>query len=72
MDEKTFGRLVIGACLVVLLLLALTGCAAPVASSKPSIPDDLRLVCYQGVIAVMSESAEEAMVSNVPCDVEKI
>ncbi|MCO6445822.1 MAG: hypothetical protein J5J04_17260 [Anaerolineae bacterium] len=69
MSERKWTWIVLA---ILLALAALSGCATPTQVAKPSIPDDLRLVCYQGVIAVMSESAEEAMVSNVPCDVEKI
>lgn len=67
-------RLAIGILIVLLLAFASAGCtsAEPVRFSKPSIPDDLRIVCYQGHVAVYSEKAEEAAVSNVPCDGKSI
>ena len=74
MDDRAFGRLLIGLCLVLMLFVALSGCAAaePVKFSKPSIPDDLKIVCYQGNVAVYSEKAEEAVVSALPCDAKWI
>jgi len=70
MSDKTFGRVVIAVCLVVLLLLALTSCAAvpPQQVAKPDIPDDLSLTCCRGQLCVISKSADQAMVFATGCE----
>ena len=69
MSDKTFGRVVIAVCLVVLLLLALTSCAAvPQQVSSPDIPDDLSLTCCRGQLCVISKSADQAMVFATGCE----
>lgn len=55
MSDKTFGRVVIAVCLVVLLVLALTSCAAIPPEKKSAIPGDLALLCYQGQYAIYSQ-----------------
>ena len=67
MSDKTFGRVVIAVCLVVLLLFALTSCAA-VPEVKPDIPDDLSLTCCRGQLCVISKSADRAMVFATGCE----
>lgn len=48
------------------IVALLSGCAAtPV---KPAIPDDLKLTCYRGVWATVSESAGEAVLFGVRCE----
>lgn len=54
------------ALMLVLALLQLLGCAAPV-PAKPSIPDDLLLLCYKGQYAVCSRAAEECSLFKTEC-----
>ena len=67
MSDKTFGRVVIAVCLVVLLVLALTSCAAIPQEKKSAIPGDLVLVCYQGQYAIYSQEAQEARILPIQC-----
>lgn len=65
MSDKTFGRVVIAVCLVVLLLLALSSCATVQPEKKSAIPSDLVLVCYQGQYAIYSQEAQEAQEARI-------
>lgn len=67
MSDKTFGRVVIAVCLVVLLVLVLTSCATIPQAKKSAIPGDLVLVCYQGQYAIYSQEAQEARILPIQC-----
>ena len=65
-------RTICGIAALIMIVVWLVGCQTPprtVASVKPQIPKDVRLVCHKptGQWAVISESSGEAALFNEPC-----
>lgn len=72
-DDDPFApvlRLIVLLAAIILVVLWLTACATPVqtiAPAKPAFPDDMRIVCYEGVYYLGSVSADEVVRLPLSC-----
>lgn len=53
--------------LLVLVVWMLGGCAAAAPAPHPTFPDDMRLVCWQGVYYLGSVSADQVVRLPLSC-----